>query len=47
MEVHPTEVKELFETTDQEEANKRLRDGWILFDVTRGNLKHSFLLVKI
>ena len=45
--VYPNEIKEVFETSDVEEVNARLADDWILYAVTRGNLKFSFLLVRI
>ncbi|MEK3882384.1 hypothetical protein [Paenibacillus sp. PL2-23] len=47
LEINPWDVKELFQTADEDKANELLREGWILYDVTRGNLKYMFLLARI
>lgn len=47
MDINPWDVKELFQTSDEEQANELINDGWLLYDVTRGNLKYLFLLVRI
>jgi hypothetical protein len=45
--IYPNEIRKLHETTDVNEVNEMLEDGWILYAVTRGNLKFSYLLVQI
>lgn len=47
LDIQLTDAKEVFTTTDEEKVNELLGEGWVLFDVTRGNLKHSFLLIRI
>jgi len=42
-----TQVSELHKTKDAKEANRMIREGWKLADVTRGNMDHSFLLVRM
>jgi hypothetical protein len=45
--IYPNEITKLHETTDVKEVNEMLADGWILYAVTRGNLKFSYLLVRV
>lgn len=47
MEINVSDAKEVFTTVDEEKVNELLDDGWVLADVTRGNLKYLFLLVRI
>jgi hypothetical protein len=47
LEISLQDAREICETTDAEEVNEKLSDGWILMDATRGNLKYSFLLIRI
>jgi len=47
LDINPWDVKELFQTSNEEKANELINDGWLLYDVTRGNLKYLFLLVRI
>jgi hypothetical protein len=47
MDIHPIDVQEVYTTSDEEKVNEMLRDGWILLDATRGNLKYLFLLARI
>ncbi len=47
MEIRIEDAKEVYTTTSEEDVNEKLNDGWTLIDVTRGNLKYLFLLVRI
>lgn len=47
MDINPNDVKEVYTTSDVKELNAMLKDGWVLLDATRGNLKYLFLLAKI
>lgn len=47
MEINLTDAKEVFTTSNEEEVNQMIEEGWHLIDVTRGNLKYLFLLVRI
>lgn len=47
MDINPNDVKEVYTTSDEDDVNKMLTEGWILLDATRGNLKYLFLLVRI
>lgn len=45
--IYPNEIREVYETSDTTEVNEKLADDWILYAVTRGNLKFQYLLVRI
>ncbi|MFD2116387.1 hypothetical protein ACFSTH_08120 [Paenibacillus yanchengensis] len=47
LEIGFSDVKEILQTSDEEQVNEMLEDGWILLDATRGNLKYLFLLVRV
>jgi len=47
MEIDWTLVTKTKKTRDCDEVNQLLKEGWKLADVTRGNLDHSFLLVRM
>ncbi|WP_154665778.1 hypothetical protein [Paenibacillus pinihumi] len=47
MEVHISDARKVYTTSDPNEVNEMLEDGWLLADVTRGNLKYLFLLIKV
>ncbi len=47
MEISFSDVKEIYQTSDEEKVNELLDEGWILADATRGNLKYLFLLVRV
>ncbi|WP_165867284.1 hypothetical protein [Paenibacillus pinisoli] len=47
MEINVSDAKEVFTTADEEKVNEMLNEGWVLADVTRGNLKYLFLLVRV
>ncbi|WP_270167499.1 hypothetical protein [Paenibacillus sp. SYP-B4298] len=47
MEINIQDAREVFTTTDEVAVNSMLKDGWILADVTRGNLKYLFLLIRL
>lgn len=47
MEINIRDARKVYTTSDEGKVNEMLQDGWTLVDVTRGNLKYLFLLVKV
>lgn len=47
MEVNIQDAYKVATTSDPDEVNKMLEEGWRLADVTRGNLKYLFLLIRL
>lgn len=47
MDINPNDVKEVYTTSNEEKVNEMLKEGWVLLDATRGNLKYLFLLARI
>lgn len=47
MQIEFSDVKEIYQTSDEEKVNELLEEGWILLDATRGNLKYLFLVARV
>lgn len=47
MDINLVDAKEVFTTSDEEQVNQMIKEGWNLVDVTRGNLKYLFLLIRV
>lgn len=47
MEINIQDANEVYTTTDPNEVNEMPVTGWVLADVTRGNLKYLFLLIRL